>query len=388
MSVTTRAGIRAIVVWFFGGVALTLAGITLRALGYAAGLPFMALTEYYRWLFFALVIGTAGYWGFWSAVRKYHDANSRNVATILVIGIGVLALIANLTGSLLIRTEQIDSWALVVVQQLPVLFFVLLSIMGVGLAFWIDQRRRITTLRDSNSLAARGGSPSGGVRLLKGVFAALGWALLFGCFVFFFLFLSPLLFGGPGAHQAPFLAFLIGPRAFLLAIPIMLALTFLWPRLRYVLVLATAAIPIWYYASMPKVDPREHLLPLSAQERQLRNTAHFAVSVAVENPGFPPVYTNSLISDLRETGLFDRVGALGEVTSPDLVARLEDRYYGDREGQSFTLRLARRPDRDEHVKVVYVLGGLLSAAGERQRYRDRLAVETIRKVQALAAAPQ
>jgi hypothetical protein len=55
-------------------------------------------------------------------------------------------------------------------------------------------------------------------------------------------------------------------------------------------------------------------------------------------------------------------------------------------GQSFTLRLARLPDRDKQVQVFYVLGGVLSAAGQRQRYR--LAVETIRKVQALAAAPQ
>jgi hypothetical protein len=246
-------------------------------------------------------------------------------------------------------------------------------------------------------MVTRTGSSSGGVPVVKGVFASLGWALLFGCLVFLLLFLSPLLFGGPGAHQAWLLAFLLGPRAFLFAIPIMLILTFWWPRLRWVLLLATAAIPIWYRASMPRVDPREHVVPLSAEELQLRNAAHFAMSVAVENPRcagpdcppvgtrFYPVYTATLISDLRATGLFDQVGALGEVRSPDLVARLEGAYYGDMQGQSFALHLTRSPDRDEHVKVVYVVGGMLSG-GERPRYLDRLAVETIRKVRALTAA--
>ena len=173
-------------------------------------------------------------------------------------------------------------------------------------------------------------------------------------------------------------------------------------RLRWVLVLATAAIPIWLYVRMPKVDYREYVLPLSAEERQLRNTAHFAMSVAVENPRctgrlplctpmgtrFYPAYERQLIHDLRETGLFDRVGALGMVTSPDLVATLDGAYYGDRFGQSFRLRLARRPDRDEHIKVGYVQRGILAAVGERRRYLDRLALETIRKVQALTAAPQ
>ena len=65
----------------------------------------------------------------------------------------------------------------------------------------------------------------------------------------------------------------------------------------------------------------------SAAQLDILRTTHFAATLAVE-PYQYPVYSESLASDLRKTGLFDAVGISQSMQHADLVARVEQPVHG------------------------------------------------------------
>ena len=111
--------------------------------------------------------------------------------------------------------------------------------------------------------------------------------------------------------------------------------------------------------------------PTDAQLGLLRQT-HFKARVGVESYK-SPVYSEHLISDLRATGLFDRVDRLEEIESPDLIARIERPVYGramiplwtiatlgvvpttveEEHGYVFSLRRPDNPEASEVIDYTY-----------------------------------
>ena len=65
----------------------------------------------------------------------------------------------------------------------------------------------------------------------------------------------------------------------------------------------------------------------SAAQLDILRTTHFSATLAVE-PYQYPVYSESLASDLRKTGLFDAVGTFQSMQHADLIATVEQPVRG------------------------------------------------------------
>ena len=218
--------------------------------------------------------------------------------------------------------------------------------------------------------------------------AALRWAFWTALLLFSIAFSTPLIIGGPGASLAPVFAFLLAPVVFCFAF----VLALIQPRLGKImllvtLALGTLAIP-WYWLEMPK-GKAPTLLPLTIEERELLHSTRFDLRVAVTKGRFPEVYQRKLVVELNEMGIFKEVGRVGDVDSPDLIATPLGQYYGDQEGERFSLQLSAHPEQKlkVEVKVWRYIWGIPSMLSDRYpgrtRYRERLAIEVIRKVDEL-----
>ena len=231
----------------------------------------------------------------------------------------------------------------------------------------------------------------------KAIVVACGVAFL----VFILAFVGPLVIGGPGAHQAPLAAFFYAPGVFFLAFVITLVVQIrkalrlnIGGKIAYFVVLALFLVPTvnivgivsgvdpvtWVrnadFKAYSKSERLKYIPPLTEEERRLLQTTHFSIRIGVVNPKFPAVYTRSLVDDLKKTGLFDDVAALDQMEKVDLITTLKGTYYGDKQGQSFTLQPPDGPGKEVSIKVFYILGGLL-ANGEQQQYLDRISVALI-----------
>jgi hypothetical protein len=242
---------------------------------------------------------------------------------------------------------------------------------------------------------------------MKGFFAILGrailWSLGTSLTVFAVAFIGPLLMGGPGAHQGPLGAFYFAPIAFRIVLPIGYILQYRRAldldgagKATYLVVLALillqAVSPARIIAALDlsidlagysREERLQHAPALNEQERSLRESTQLDLRVGVQNLRFPPVYTNKLVSDLDETGLFQVVKELAQMEDVDLVATVTGTYWGDKNGQRFTLRWAKDGSAEEEVRVYYTIGGIMSGAKDRRQYIDRLAIEVIQAVRAL-----
>lgn len=207
--------------------------------------------------------------------------------------------------------------------------------------------------------------------------AAAGWAFVTAALFSGIAFSTPLIIGGRGSHQGPLLAFALAPVAFGVAFVV----TLIQPRLGKFVALAVLTYPAWYYLGIPK-DEAPELLPLTAEERDRLRATRFDLRVAVANGGFPEAYQAGLVRELNDAGLFKAVGRVGDVESPDLIATVTGNYYGDREGQHFSLHLSGHPERKVHVNSWHYIPGALSQ-GKRSRYKERFAIEVIRKIDEL-----
>jgi hypothetical protein len=215
---------------------------------------------------------------------------------------------------------------------------------------------------------------------MRRIAVALMWAFGATALAFVVMFLTPLVVGGPGAHQAPLLAFFLIPVVFVVT----LLLTLVWSRLGLIVVVASLLYPAWYYVQMPPVDPRGTLVALNAEEQALVQSRHFDARVAVNGGKFSPIYKANLIEDLGRTGLFTAVGPMEDVTSADLIATVTGSYYGDKTGHSFSLRWAQKPERSVSVKVWhYASDGPLLYASRHRLQVERLVLEVVRQMDAL-----
>ena len=214
---------------------------------------------------------------------------------------------------------------------------------------------------------------------------ALKWACRAATFAFLVVFLTPLVIGGPGAHQAPLLAIILTPIVFVVT----LVLALVWFRLGLIAIAASLLYPAWYYVHMPPREPQGTLVPLNAEERALVQSRHFEVRVAVDGGKFPPIYRANLIEDLGRTGLFTTVGAMDVTRSDDLIATVTGSYYGDKTGHSFSLRWLQQPERSVRVKVWhYASDGPLLYASRHRLHVERLALEVVRQMDALGPSGQ
>jgi hypothetical protein len=224
---------------------------------------------------------------------------------------------------------------------------------------------------------------SGAMRRIR---VALTWASSVATLAFVVMFATPLVIGGPGAHQGPLLAFLGAPAVFVVT----LGLALIWPRLALVTIVASLMFPVWYYVNMPPWDPRiSRLVPLSTEERALLQARHFPLRVAVEGGKSYPIYRAELIDDLGKTGLFTSVAASDETDSADLIATVTGSYYGDKTGHSFSLRWPQQPKRRVGIKLwYYASDGPFIYASRHRLLVDRLALEVVRQMDALGPAGQ
>lgn len=214
---------------------------------------------------------------------------------------------------------------------------------------------------------------------------ALKWAFGAATLAFMVMFLTPLVIGGPGAHQAPLLAFLLTPIIFVIT----LALTLVWSRLGLVTIVASLLFPAWYYLNRPPRDPRGTLVPLNIEERALVHSRHFDLRVAVDGGKSYPIYRANLIEDLGRTGLFTSVASIEDTRSADLIATVTGSYYGDKTGHSFSLRWPQQPERSVSVKVWhYASDGPLLYASRHRLLVERLALEVVRQMDALGPLGQ
>jgi hypothetical protein len=227
---------------------------------------------------------------------------------------------------------------------------------------------------------------------------ALLWAVGVSAMVFAVFFIGPMMIGG-----SPLGAFLLAPTAFPPALFVASVLQYRRAlrldgaaKAAYLVVLALVLIPAVPAARfLATLDlsinttaySREqrllHAAPMTDDERRLRESTHFDLRVRVENPRFPPVYAEALVTDLGAIGLFRTVDERVTPETADLVATVTGQYYGDKTGQSFTLRRADGRASAVQLRVYYTVGGIFSAMGDRRQYLDRLAVEVIRSVETL-----
>lgn len=209
---------------------------------------------------------------------------------------------------------------------------------------------------------------------------ALMWAFVGASFAFMFMFITPLVIGGPGAHQAPLVAFFLTPIVFVVT----LILSLIWPRLGLITFVASLLYPVWYYVQMPPRDPNGRLVSLSAEEQALVRSRHFAVRVAVDGGNSPPIYRANLIEDLGRTGLFSAVAAIEDARSADLIATVTGEYYGDKTGHSFSLRWSQEPERSVSVHMWHYAGeGPWLIESAHRLEVERLAMEVIHQMDAL-----
>ena len=155
--------------------------------------------------------------------------------------------------------------------------------------------------------------------------ASLGWPLLWGVAsggaAFLVAFLTPLFLGGPGSHQGPLAAFVVGPSAFLVGTFVALVVQLrrlstltTGGRAAHVVLVLLLLVPSWYAAPVlwqfaqwlpeatagtSRAERMALVPPLSEEERQLRGAVTFDVAVAVSRGRFPVAYERSLISDLQ-----------------------------------------------------------------------------------------
>ena len=229
---------------------------------------------------------------------------------------------------------------------------------------------------------------------------ALLWAIGASAVVFAIFFFGPMLIGG-----SPLAAFLLAPTAFPPALLVASVLQYRRAlrlggaaKAAYAVVVALVLIPAVPAARfLAKLDLSVdtaafsrarrllHAPPMTDDERRLRESTHFDLRVRIENPRFPPVYAGALVTDLAATGLFRAVDQRVTLETADLVATVTGQYYGDKTGQSFTLRRAEDEASAVQLRVYYTVGGIFSALGDRRQYLDRLAVEVIRAVETLQA---
>ena len=220
---------------------------------------------------------------------------------------------------------------------------------------------------------------------MQRITVALKWACRAAALAFMVVFLTPLVIGGPGAHQAPLLAIIITPIVFLVT----LILALVWHRLALITIVTSLLYPAWYYVNMPPREARGTLVPLNAEERALVQSRHFEVRVAVDGGKFPPIYRANLIDDLGRTGLFTAVGAMDDTHSADLIATVTGSYYGDKTGHSFTLRWPQQPERSVRVKMWhYASDGPLLYVSRHRLKVERLALEVVRQMDALGPSEQ
>jgi hypothetical protein len=209
---------------------------------------------------------------------------------------------------------------------------------------------------------------------------ALKWACGAAALAFMVLFLTPLVIGGPGAHQAPLLAFVLTPIIFVAT----LLCTLVWSRLGLIAIVASLLYPAWYYVQMPPRERQSTLGPLNADEQALVRSRHFEARVAVDGGRFPPIYRANLIEDLGRTRLFSAVSAMEDAPSADLMATVTGSYYGDKTGHSFSLRWPQQPERSVSVKVWhYASDGPFLYASRHRLQVERLALEVVRQMDAL-----
>jgi hypothetical protein len=134
------------------------------------------------------------------------------------------------------------------------------------------------------------------------------------------------------------------------------------------------------------------LQPLNTEEQALIKSRHFELRVAVDPGGYSPpryptwVIPESLLRDLGQTGLFTEIGLVGRIRSPDLIAMVTGNYYGDKEGQSFSLHWAKQPERRVNVSVWHYVS--LWGRRTRRLALERLALEVIRQMDALGPPPR
>jgi hypothetical protein len=220
---------------------------------------------------------------------------------------------------------------------------------------------------------------------MRRIGVALKWACGAAALAFMVLFLTPLVIGGPGAHQAPLLAFVVTPIIFVAT----LLITLVWSRLGLTVVVASLLYPAWYYVHMPPRERQGTLGPLNAEERSLARARHFEARVAVDGGRFPPIYRANLIEDLGRTGLFSAVRAMEDAPSADLIATVTGSYYGDKTGHSFSLRWSQQPERSVSVKVWhYASDGPLLYASRHRLQVEQLALEVIRQMEALGPSSE
>jgi hypothetical protein len=234
------------------------------------------------------------------------------------------------------------------------------------------------------------------------------WGLIAGGVFLAVGFLTPIILGGQGSHQSPLAGILLAPAGFMigatlgglagiqrarglpawakivygLALVVLAERTFAAVQFSGPILVKLATAPI-----ASQADRMRFAAPLTEAERALLERTHFTLTLGVANPKFEPVYTDSLIADFVQTGLFDHVTREGRTRAADLVATMRGKYYGDKLGQYFTLSPANEPGRGIDVKVHYTTGGIFAAVGDRRQYLDRLAVETIKAANALAVRP-
>jgi hypothetical protein len=209
---------------------------------------------------------------------------------------------------------------------------------------------------------------------------ALKWACGAAALAFLVLFLTPLVIGGPGAHQAPLLAFALTPVIFVAT----LLLTLVWSRLGLIVIAASLLYPAWYYLHAPTRERQATLAPLNSEEQALVRSTHFEARVAVDGGRFPPIYRAELIEDLGRTRLFSAVSAIEDAASADLIATVMGSYYGDKTGHSFSLQWPRQPERNVRVRVwYYASDGPFLYASRHRLLVDRLALEVVRQMDVL-----
>lgn len=213
-----------------------------------------------------------------------------------------------------------------------------------------------------------------GERLLM----AWGWAALTGGLGFLLLLTAPLMIGGPGAHQAPLLAFMQLPISFGLSLLVVAILPKAGALLLAAMLTAGSLYCFNLYQHQQQVM-QEYRADFALQhaEQPLLQVPPFALSVAVQAGDQPAVYQQHLISELRNHRWFSRVAALGEIERPDLVATVTGSYYGDRSGQSFRLAWHDLPAFSQPVKAWRWLGDTSGL------YEQRLTVELVQAVQTL-----
>ena len=215
---------------------------------------------------------------------------------------------------------------------------------------------------------------------MQRIAVALKWAGGAAVLAFIVTFLAPLAIGGPGAHQAPLVAFLATPIIFVLTL--MLALV--WSRLGLITIVASLLYPAWYYFQMPPRDSQGTLVSLSPEERALVRSRHFEARVGVDQGRFPPIYRSELIDDLGRTGLFSAVAAIEDLRSADLIATVTGSYYGDKTGHSFSLQWSQQPERSVSVKMWhYASDGPFLYASRHRLEVERLALEVVHQLDAL-----